>query len=148
MGGFGVAQIVIFIGFLELFVMKQKEGSFPGDMSLVNPFEKQWESFSEETKLRKRAIELNNGRAAQMGIFAMVIHEVLNNQPYIINDILGERLCRHACLPSLHCAAGDEPRAASSGRDRDGLTFMRPAACLFGLHHGDLLLPSMRVLLQ
>eukprot|EP00752_Nemacystus_decipiens_P010012 g8926.t1 len=89
MGGFGVAQIVVFIGFLELFVMKQKEGSFPGDMSRINPFEKQWESFSEETKLKKRAIELNNGRAAQMGIFAMVIHEILNNQPYIINDILG-----------------------------------------------------------
>lgn len=92
MGGFGVAQIVIFIGFLELFVMKQKEGSFPGDMSLVNPFEKQWENFDEETKLRKRAIELNNGRAAQMGIFGMIIHEILNNQPYIINDILGEYL--------------------------------------------------------
>ena len=73
MGPLGIAQIVVFIGFLELFVMKQKEGSFPGDMSLVNPFEKQWDAFDEETKLRKRAIELNNGRAAQMGIFAMII---------------------------------------------------------------------------
>lgn len=99
MGGFGVAQIVIFIGFLELFVMKQKEGSFPGDMSRINPFEKQWESFSEETKLQKRAIELNNGRAAQMGIFGMVIHEILNNQPYIINDILGEWFVCVLALP-------------------------------------------------
>ena len=94
MGPFGVAQIVVFIGFLELFVMKQKEGSFPGDMSRINPFEKQWESFDEETKLKKRAIELNNGRAAQMGIFAMVIHEIINNQPYIINNILGESILR------------------------------------------------------
>lgn len=94
MGPLGIAQIVVFIGFLELFVMKQKEGSFPGDMSLVNPFEKQWDAFDEETKLRKRAIELNNGRAAQMGIFAMIIHEILSNQPYIINDIVGElRIC-------------------------------------------------------
>lgn len=89
MGLAGIAQIVLFVGFLELFVMKQKEGSFPGDMSRINPFEKQWESFSEETKLRKRAIELNNGRAAQMGILAMMIHEEMSNQPYIINDILG-----------------------------------------------------------
>lgn len=92
MGPLGVAQIVLFVGFLELFVMKQKEGSFPGDMSRINPFEKQWEAFDEETKLKKRAIELNNGRAAQMGIFGMVIHEILNNQPYILNDIIGE--CR------------------------------------------------------
>ncbi|CBJ29489.1 Chlorophyll binding protein [Ectocarpus siliculosus] len=92
MGPFGVAQIVAFIGFLELFVMKQKEGSFPGDMSRINPFEKQWESFDEETKLRKRAIELNNGRAAQMGIFALVIHEILDGEPYIINKIVGDTI--------------------------------------------------------
>lgn len=89
MGPIGLAQIFLFVGFLELVVMKQKEGSFPGDMSRVNPFEKQWESFSEETKLQKRAIELNNGRAAQMGIFAMLVHEQIAGQPYIINNILG-----------------------------------------------------------
>lgn len=89
MGPIGLAQIVAFVGFLELFIMKQKEGSFPGDMSLINPFEKQWEAFDEETKLKKRAIELNNGRAAMMGIFALVVHEIISNQPYIINDILG-----------------------------------------------------------
>lgn len=89
MGPIGLAQIAIFVGFLELVVMKQKEGSFPGDMSRVNPFESQWEAFDEETKLKKRAIELNNGRAAMMGIFAMVVHEIISNQPYIINDILG-----------------------------------------------------------
>lgn len=90
MGPIGVAQIVFFVGFLELFIMKQKEGSFPGDMSRINPFEKQWESFDEETQLKKRAIELNNGRAAQMGIFAMMVHEKLAGQPYILNDIIGE----------------------------------------------------------
>ena len=115
MGGFGVAQIVVFIGFLELFVMKQKEGSFPGDMSRINPFEKQWESFDEETKLKKRAIELNNGRAAQMGIFGMVIHEILNNQPYIINDILGEWLL--AWVPNPHRASYVEPLTPLPGRD-------------------------------
>jgi hypothetical protein len=32
---------------------------------------------SEEEKLKKRAIELNNGRAAQMGILALMVHEQL-----------------------------------------------------------------------
>ncbi|CAM9187654.1 unnamed protein product [Ascophyllum nodosum] len=85
----GLLQIVAFIGFLELSVMKNVEGSFPGDMTIGgNPFAAQWESFSEETKLKKRAIELNNGRAAQMGILAMMVHEEISNQPYIINDLL------------------------------------------------------------
>jgi hypothetical protein len=30
-----------------------------------------------ETKLKKRAIELNQGRAAQMGILALMVHEQL-----------------------------------------------------------------------
>lgn len=38
---------------------------------------------------RKIAIELNNGRAAMMGILALVIHEKLDNNPYIINSLLG-----------------------------------------------------------
>eukprot|EP00904_Undaria_pinnatifida_P006768 jgi/Undpi1/3220/HiC_scaffold_15.g06594.m1 len=85
----GLAQIVGFIGFLELNVMKNVEGSFPGDMTIGgNPFAAQWDKMSEETKLSKRAIELNNGRAAQMGILAMMIHEEISNQPYIINDLL------------------------------------------------------------
>jgi hypothetical protein len=48
-----------------------------------------WDTFDEETKLQKRAIELNNGRAAQMGILALMVHEKLNNDPYIINSLLG-----------------------------------------------------------
>merc|ERR1712127_62154 len=34
-----------------------------------------WDKFDEKTKLRKRAIELNNGRAAQMGILGLMVHE-------------------------------------------------------------------------
>ena len=37
----------------------------------------------------KAAVELNNGRAAQMGILALMVHEKLNNDPYIINSLLG-----------------------------------------------------------
>ncbi|KAL7539759.1 hypothetical protein ACHAXR_009578 [Thalassiosira sp. AJA248-18] len=36
-----------------------------------------WDKFDEKTKLRKRAIELNNGRAAQMGILGLMVHEKL-----------------------------------------------------------------------
>ena len=34
-----------------------------------------WDSFDEETKLQKRAVELNNGRAAMMGILGLMVHE-------------------------------------------------------------------------
>ena len=34
-------------------------------------------------------IQLNNGRTAQMGILALMVHEKLNNNPYIINSLLG-----------------------------------------------------------
>lgn len=86
----GTLQIILAIGVHELFVVKQVEGSFPGDCTIGgNVFQSAWDSFSEETKASKRAIELNNGRAAQMGILAMMVHEKLTNQPYIINDLVG-----------------------------------------------------------
>ena len=77
-GKAGFFQIFFFIGFLELGVMKDVTGTaeFPGDFR--NGFiDFGWKTFSEQTKLRKRAIELNNGRAAQMGILALMVHEKL-----------------------------------------------------------------------
>ena len=75
--GAGIAQIVAFIGFLELGVMKDiTGGEFVGDFR--NDFiDFGWDSFDEETKIRKRGIELNQGRAAQMGILALMVHEQL-----------------------------------------------------------------------
>jgi Chlorophyll A-B binding protein len=75
--GAGIAQIVAFIGFLEVAVMKDiTGGEFVGDFR--NGFiDFGWDSFDEETKLQKRAIELNQGRAAQMGILALMVHEQL-----------------------------------------------------------------------
>merc|ERR1719436_1363308 len=43
-----------------------------------------WDKLSPESKLRKRAIELNNGRAAMMGILGLMVHEKLGN----LSDIL------------------------------------------------------------
>jgi hypothetical protein len=45
--------------------------------------------WSAEKQTSKAAIELNNGRAAQMGILALMVHEKLNSDPYIINTLLG-----------------------------------------------------------
>ena len=84
----GLGQIILFIGLLELFVMKDVtgEGEFDGDFR--NGFiDFGWDSFDEETKLRKRAIELNNGRAAMMGILGLMMHEKIvdagGNNPVI-----------------------------------------------------------------
>jgi hypothetical protein len=86
----GLAQIFAFVGFLEIFVMKDVKGTgeFPGDFR-NGALDFGWDTFDEETKLKKRAIELNNGRAAQMGILALMVHEKLDNNPYVVNAILG-----------------------------------------------------------
>merc|ERR1712228_692443 len=88
----GFGQIVLFIGLFELFVMKDVtgEGEFPGDFR--NGFiDFGWDSFGEKTKLRKRAIELNNGRAAMMGILGLMMHEKLGDA-YVINSIFGQHV--------------------------------------------------------
>ena len=57
---------------------------------MSNPFMYAFVYFRSAEKQRsKAAIELNNGRAAQMGILALMVHEKLNNDPYIINTLLG-----------------------------------------------------------
>ena len=62
----GLLQIVAFIGFLELFVMKDiTGGEFPGDFR-NEALDFGWDTFAEETKLAKRGIELNQGLAALM----------------------------------------------------------------------------------
>ena len=56
--------------------------TFPGDYR--NGFiDFGWDSKSEEWQTNKRTIELNNGRAAQMGILGIMVHEQLGN----LNDI-------------------------------------------------------------
>jgi hypothetical protein len=80
----GIAQIVAFIALLELGVWKQAEDSFPGDFS-ASYIPVGWVGdYTEEEKLKKRAIELNQGRAAQMGLLGLMVHEQLGNMEYII----------------------------------------------------------------
>lgn len=89
--GGGLVQLFAFVGFLEIFVMKDiTGGEFIGDFR--NEFiDYGWDTFDEETKLEKRAIELNNGRAAMMGILALMVHEKLGDT-YVINEIVGQKV--------------------------------------------------------
>lgn len=43
-----------------------------------------WDKLDEATKTKKRTIELNQGRAAQMGIFGLMVHDAMGN----VGDIL------------------------------------------------------------
>merc|ERR1712232_179192 len=80
--GAGLAQIIALVGFLEIGVMKDsangaEPGEFVGDFR-NGSLDYGWDTFDDETKLFKRAVELNNGRAAMLGILGLMIHEKLN----------------------------------------------------------------------
>jgi len=86
--GAGLAQLVLFVGALELGVMKDEAngaapGDFPGDFR-NGALDFGWDTFDEETQLSKRAIELNNGRAAMMGILGLMVHEQLGGDLPIV----------------------------------------------------------------
>jgi len=84
----GKLQIVAFIGFLELAVMKDITGTGEYEGDFRNGFiDFGWDSFDEETKLKKRAIELNNGRAAMMGILGLMMHEKVGGTFPLIGEM-------------------------------------------------------------
>jgi Chlorophyll A-B binding protein len=77
---YGALQVGLFIAFLELGIMKDVKGTgeFPGDFR--NGFiDFGWNSLSPSKQLEKRAIELNQGRAAQMGMLGLMVHDALGN---------------------------------------------------------------------
>jgi hypothetical protein len=49
---------------------------FPGDYR-NGALDFGWDKFDDATKIKKRTIELNQGRAAQMGIVGLVVHEMI-----------------------------------------------------------------------
>eukprot|EP00600_Ochromonadales_sp_CCMP1393_P005942 CAMPEP_0174966844 /NCGR_PEP_ID=MMETSP0004_2-20121128/7254_1 /TAXON_ID=420556 /ORGANISM="Ochromonas sp., Strain CCMP1393" /LENGTH=197 /DNA_ID=CAMNT_0016215911 /DNA_START=77 /DNA_END=670 /DNA_ORIENTATION=- len=75
----GTFQLFLFIGVLELGFNSYKE-------ELEEKCEKQYSDYCVD---RRKAVELNNGRAAQMGILGLMVHEKLDNNPYILNSLLG-----------------------------------------------------------
>ena len=77
----GALQVLAFVGALELGVMKDSAngaapGDFPGDFR-NGALDFGWDSFDAETQLTKRAVELNQGRAAQMGLLGLMVHDKL-----------------------------------------------------------------------
>jgi hypothetical protein len=81
----GVCQIIIFIGAIDLafstYAKPEVEAACTAKMDSLG-----WNADKQATKA---AVELNNGRAAQMGILALMVHEKLDGNPYIINSLLG-----------------------------------------------------------
>ena len=73
--------MVAFIGLLELGFAQRKDE--------IEAAQLKASGWDQDTINKKLAIELNNGRAAQMGILALMVHEKLNNDPYVINSLLG-----------------------------------------------------------
>ena len=73
----GLVQIITLIGLLEIGFMKDVPGAgneFVGDFR-NGYIDFGWDTFSEEEKLFKRGVELNNGRAAMLGILGLMVHE-------------------------------------------------------------------------
>lgn len=59
------------------------KGEFPGDFR-NGAIDFGWDRLSPEVQMKKRQVELNNGRAAQMGLTGLVIHDMLGNLSEII----------------------------------------------------------------
>ncbi len=76
----GVLPLTLGTVWALTFAMQDLTGTseFPGDYR--NGFvDFGWDKQSDEWKLKKRTIELNNGRAAMMGILGIMVHEQLGN---------------------------------------------------------------------
>jgi len=87
--GKGLFQILLLAGSLELFVMKDIEGTgneFIGDFR-NGYIDFGWDTFDAETKQSKRAIELNNGRAAMFGILGLMMHEQVGGTFPVVGEM-------------------------------------------------------------
>ena len=85
----GWIQIIAFCGILELGVMKDIPGTgneFVGDFR-NGSLDFGWDKFDEDTKLQKRAIELNNGRTAMMGVLGLMVHEQLGGSVPFVGEL-------------------------------------------------------------
>ena len=103
-GGFGAFEVLppgyffwitVFLGGVDFHMARDYTGNpeFPGDIrngathlpaNARQGVNAMWDVLDEDTKTKKRAIELNNGRAAQMGILGLMVHDQLGNVDTIL----------------------------------------------------------------
>jgi hypothetical protein len=57
-----------------------------------------WDTFDAETQMSKRALELNQGHATQMGLPGLVVHDKLGN----VDDFFLKLLFRKVNLPEYY----------------------------------------------
>ena len=83
----GLLQVLAFIAFLEFRVMQDVtgQGEFLGDFR--NGFDFGWDKKDPEWQTQKRTVELNQGRAAQMGILGLMVHEQLGGTLPIVGEM-------------------------------------------------------------
>ncbi len=67
-----------------LIVMEMANRDLTGNSEFVGDFRNGaldfgWDEQSDEWKTKKRTIEINNGRAAMMGILGLMVHEGMGN---------------------------------------------------------------------
>lgn len=79
-----ITLVIAVIGLLEVGFSRVQSSIEDSCVDEMN--ERGW---SDDKQRIKASIELSNGRAAQIGILALMIHEELDNDPYVINAFLG-----------------------------------------------------------
>merc|ERR1711982_304369 len=80
-------KFFLFCGVLEFSIWKQDDESFPGDFSASDVPVGWVKEFSDDEKYDLRAKELNQGRAAMMGILGLMVHEYHFGNAYIFWDL-------------------------------------------------------------
>ena len=80
----GLLQLFIFVGIMETGFAYAEKYIADGCTRAMTGY-----GWDEKMQKKKAAIELNNGRAAQMGILGLAVHERINNDPYVLNSLLG-----------------------------------------------------------
>ena len=74
-------ELLLFVGLLEMGYDYRQE-----EIEKIHLEKSKWNAATIE---KKKAVELNNGRAAQMGILGLMVHEAIDGKPYIINELMG-----------------------------------------------------------
>ncbi len=89
----GLAQLVLFLGVLDIGYGYRQE-----EIEKVHLDKSKW---SEKTIVSKKAVELNNGRAAMMGILGLMTHELIDGKPYVLNGLLGIPVAFNSAVPNF-----------------------------------------------